>query len=223
MKPTAEYIAARFAEYNARFFEGKLPVPVFRSGNAATMLGHLKYRRRRGMLGRVTYSDFVLTVSARFDLPEREVQDTIIHEMIHLYILSGGIRDTSSHGRVFRAWMQKINTEYGRHVTISHRFTSEELSADTHLRKHYICVCELADGRTGVTVTAESAVFTIHRQLPRAFTLTGCRWYGSTDPYFNRFPHVRTPKIYIVDRKELEPYLGSSVELVCDGRSIRPV
>lgn len=223
MRPTVEYIAARFAEYNTLFFEGKLPVPLFRSGNARTMLGHLKYRRRRGLLGRVTCSDFVLTVSSRFDLPEREVQDTIIHEMIHLYILSGGIRDTSSHGTVFRTWMQKINTEYGRHITISHRFTTEELSADNHCRKHYFCVCELTDGRMGITVSSESAVCSIHLQLPRAFALTSCRWYGSTDPYFNRFPHVRTPKIYIVDREELEPYLRSSVELVFDGRSIRPV
>lgn len=223
MKPTTDYIAARFAEYNSLLFGGKLPVPQFRSGNARSMLGHLKYRRRRSLLGRVHYSDFVLTVSARFDLPEEEVQDTIIHEMIHLYILSNGIRDTSSHGRVFRSWMQKINTEYGRHISISHRFTSEELAADTHLRKHYFCVCEFTDGRKGITVTAESALFSIYRQLPRVFSLMSCRWYGSTDPYFNRFPHVRTPKIFIVDWGELEPYLKSSVELVCDGRSIRPV
>jgi len=223
MRPAEAYIAARFAEYNALFFGGKLPVPVFRSGNARSMLGHLRYRRKRSLLGRVTYSDFVLTISSRFDMPEEEVQDTIIHEMIHLYILSSGIRDTSSHGKVFRAWMQKINTEYGRHITISHRFTRDELAADTHLRKHYFCVCELPDGRKGITVTAESAVFSIYRQLPKVFTLRSCRWYGSTDPYFNRFPHVRTPKIFIVDGDELAPYLESAVGLICDGRSIRPV
>ena len=58
------------------------------------------------MFGGTKYYDFKLRINKRIDLPEQEIEDIIIHEMIHYHIAYNGIKDTSTHGRVF---MNKIS------------------------------------------------------------------------------------------------------------------
>ena len=53
---------------------------------ARGFVGRLQYRTVRDWRGRVVRSeDFVLRISRHFDLPEEEVEDTLIHEMIHMF------------------------------------------------------------------------------------------------------------------------------------------
>ena len=155
----------------------------------------------------------MLRISTRFDLPEAEIEDTLIHEMIHYWIAWKGLRDSSTHGRLFRAKMKEINELYGRHLTISHKSTPEELDRDTRIRTHYICVSQLADGRTAVTVCAESAIPRIRRAFRWSPTVRTMAWYTSTDPWFNRFPRSRSPKLYPVDPADLQSHLSNSEPL----------
>ena len=122
MTPTVEYLEERFDTFNEMCFEGALPrIPIkLSSGNS--FIGRLTYRPVRDWRGRVVRKeDFVLRISTRFDLPEQELEDTLLHEMIHYDILVNQRRDSSAHGRLFRARMREINEQYGRHIAVSYR------------------------------------------------------------------------------------------------------
>lgn len=216
MRPTVEYLEERFDTFNRMCFEGALPRIPIRLSNARSFVGRLQYRPVRDWLGRIVRrEDFVLRISTRFDLPEAEIEDTLIHEMIHYWIALEGIRDTSTHGKAFRAKMKEINDRHGRHLTISHKSTPEELDRDTCIRNHHVCVSRLADGRTAVTVAASTCVPRIRRMLRWSPTVRSGVWFVSRDPWFNRFPRCRTPKLFPVDPDELRKHVDEKLFVSC--------
>ena len=221
MRATVPYIQQKFAEFNAQCFGGELaPLPV-RLGRGRSFLGKVEYKRRRVPFRGWRYSDFVFVISSRLDLPEDVVEDTILHEMIHYYILSHQLQDTSSHGEIFRRMMNEINRRFNRHITIRHKFTAEEHACDTELRQHLLCVSTLTDGRRGVTLAAHTRLFQLWDALPRVPLVHESQWYLTTDPFFNRFPRSTTPKIYVVESAELEQHLAHARKLVRVGRQVR--
>ncbi len=216
MAPTVEYLEERFDTFNRMCFDGALPRIPIKLSNARGFVGRLQYRPVRDWRGRVVrHEDFVLRVSRHFDLTEAEVEDTLIHEMIHLWIAVNGIRDSSTHGRAFRAKMKEINTLYGRHLTISHKSTPEELDRDTRIRDHHVCVSRLADGRTAVTVAASTCVPRIRRMLRWSPTVRSSVWFDSRDPWFNRFPRCRTAKLFPVEPEELRKHMNEELFVSC--------
>jgi len=122
MIATLEFLEDRFDSFNELCFDGTLPPVRIKLGRATRCLGACAYKKRRHLFGRMEYFDFSLRFSTKFDLPEDVLEDTLLHEMIHYDILVNQRRDTSSHGRLFRAKMKEINERYGRHITISYRF-----------------------------------------------------------------------------------------------------
>ena len=141
MIPTLPYIQQHFDDFNIRFFNGSLPPIPIKLSNARTFLGKVTYVKRRNFsltswlfssgassVGEWTYSNFKLRINTRYDLPEELIQDTILHEMIHYYIAVNHLRDTSTHGQLFRNEMKRINAEGNRHITISYRLTPEQLA-----------------------------------------------------------------------------------------------
>lgn len=214
MTLSVEYLEERFDTFNELCFGGALPRIPIKVSNARTFVGRLQYRPVRDWRGRVVRrEDFVLRISRRFDLPEAEIEDTLIHEMIHYWIALEGLKDTSTHGQLFRAKMKEINAQYGRHLTISHKTTPEEFDRDTRVRDHWFCVSQLADGRTALTVAAQSRIARIKRAFRWSPTVRSQTWYHSTDPWFNRFPRCRTPKLFPVDAAELRQHLPEDMIL----------
>lgn len=223
MKATLPYVKNQFDRYNAEIFEGKLPQVPLALSRGTRYLGKVEYKRVRKPFSRtVEISDIIVRISGVREFDQAELDDVIIHEMIHLYILVSGIQDTSAHGKVFRTMMDDINARFGRHITISHRTTEEELREDQTLREHIVCVSQLPGGDLGVTVCSRTRVFEIMRDLPKYYRLEGTKWYFSICPYFNRFPRSNTPKIYKAVREDLLRALSDSTELHYDGHSLRP-
>ncbi len=211
MTPTVEYLEERFDTFNRMCFDGALPRIPIKLSRARTFVGRLIYRPVRDWRGRVVRrEDFVLRISTYFDLPEAEIEDTLIHEMIHYWIAWKGIKDTSSHGKEFRRIMKEINALHGRHLTISHKSTPEEQDRDTRVRDHYFCISQLADGRTALTVAAQPCIARIRRAFRWSPTVRSQTWYHSRDPWFNRYPHCRSPKIFPVDPAVLQPHLDAA-------------
>lgn len=124
MIPTIDYIQSHFDEYNARFFNGSLPPVPIKLSHARTFLGKLTFvKHRTWLFGGWKYSNFTLRINTYYDLPEPLIQDTILHEMIHYFIAVNQLRDTSTHGQLFRREMRRINAEGNRHISITHRLT----------------------------------------------------------------------------------------------------
>ena len=102
MIATIDYLERKFDEFNHTIFEGRLKTLPLRLSSARTFLGQLRYRRKRRFWGGWKYDNFQLVISTAKEMNEQLLEDTIIHEMIHYYILSNQLQDTSAHGKLFR-------------------------------------------------------------------------------------------------------------------------
>lgn len=100
MELTIEFIKENFHKYNKEYFDGVLKEPKFEISKTKRQLGCMQ--RKCG--------SYLIRVSNYYDRSEHDYLNTLIHEMIHLYIRQQGIKDTNTHhGRVFYAWADKIN------------------------------------------------------------------------------------------------------------------
>jgi len=225
MRATVPFIQQAFSKFNALCFGGMLPPIPIKLANARTFLGKVTYVGRRDFFGKVvSYENYCMRISTFFDLPEDELEDVIIHEMIHYHIALNKIKDSSTHGKVFRNMMETINTRFGRNITVRHHSeSSAQASArQEEYRANWLCVTQLDDGSWGITSCASTRVFEMHRNLPKYYRIKSLEWYGSIDPFFNRYPRSIKPRIYRITRAELDEHLADSTPLKCDGHTIEP-
>lgn len=227
MRATLEYIHERFDYFNKLIFKDSLSLPTFSISHSRTQLGQVRFRRRRTWNGKWRYSPLVLAISVQWDLDEDIMDDVIVHEMIHYYILSNQIQDNAPHGAVFRSLMSKINSTYGRHITIRYKTPTAGSSADGATAvvaqssgPRYFCIMKLRDGTIGITVAAKTRLFWLWDMIPRVPDILEYKWYVSQDPFFTRFPRSQSIKIYSVKPSELEKPLKNSSPLVRNGRVI---
>ena len=207
MRVTLQYIERKFQEYNQLCFEGKLkPVP-FKLSMARTFLGRVCCKQKRNPDGTWHYSGFIFRISTQMDLPENVIEDTILHEMIHYYILSNQMQDTAPHGELFMAKMDEINTRFNRNLSVAHKYTKEDHNNDKEIRVHLICVSRLKTDQPGTTIAARSRLFRLWDAMPRFPKIANLQWIVSTNTDFNRFPRALSPKIYHIPAEELEEHL----------------
>lgn len=186
-------------------------MPRLKVGNARTLLGSLRYRHERRLLGRTRHVDFTLTISAFYDLLQEEIDDTIIHEMIHLYIASQNLKDDSPHGHLFRQKMNEINSKYGRHINVSHH--GKLVKADAGNSHNVIAVVHFEDGSIGVMRPSKSRIFEISRTLHLYYKVASIDWHFSYDPYFDTLPRSLKPRVYKVDINKLTKSLNDAIPL----------
>lgn len=212
MVPDLKFVKVTFEGFNKKIFGDALPVPMFRLTHARTFQGKLCYKRSV-MSGRERCSDFEMRISLDFDLPVKDWEDVVIHEMIHLHIAANGLKDSSSHGPVFRKLMYDINRMHGRHITVSAPRTQEQIESDKRVRGHYICLVRFRDGRLGVAPVAKSRIFELWDTFQLWEEISAISWIGSIDPWFNRFPRVMKTKVYISSDVDLSPHLKGALRL----------
>lgn len=212
MIPTREYAERKFGEFNALIFNGLLPPIPIHTTRAKTFLGKCVYSRRRKLSGKVEYYNFSLRISTSYNLPEAEIEDTVIHEMIHYYILYSGITDTSAHGKVFRQIMSDINARYGRHVSISHRGAAPPAAAAESRKWHVVAVVEFRDGRTGFKVLprVRQSIGAYTAGVARAAEVSSVRLVWTDQPYFNSFPVSKALRVHAIERDKLTALLAGA-------------
>ena len=107
---TLEFLNQKFDELNELCFGGALPKVSIRLSKARTYLGQLGFKRKRPLFGKTQYYDFVLRISTRLEQTEEEIIDTLLHEMIHLYIASHQLKDSgitiAAKSRLLQLWDQ---------------------------------------------------------------------------------------------------------------------
>ena len=217
MKATILYIEKKFEEFNHLMFDGKLPMLPIELSDAKTFLGLCVYKRKRMSWGKMVCYDFKLRINTRIDLPETEVEDIIIHEMIHYYIGYNKIVDTSAHGRVFRQLMNTINERYGRHIRISHKLTNEEKEQlyGTKKRWRVVALVAFKDGQTGIKVLPRMASKVQHyyQVVSRESSVVSVELYMTNNFFFNRYPSSSALRVHYIDRAEAERQLEGAEKL----------
>lgn len=201
MRANIEFLRERFMHFNRSCFEGKLPAVTLRISSSLRTLGTLRHPRRPSEA--VRPAEIVLSISNRLDLETGVVEDTIIHEMIHLYIYCNGIRDTSTHGLEFRKIAHYINRRHGRNITISHRGSDEEKKTD-RIRKPRVVITSYLNGEKCVTVCSPRYTLAIYKALKGSKQVRNIEIMATSDPVFAQYPASRTPKLYRIDSYKLE-------------------
>lgn len=215
MSPTVDFIRGQFAAFNARYFGDSLPEPRFVVINARTILGQFVCSRRRGwgvFAGRPR--DFTIKISGHFDMPEKEYQNVLLHEMIHYYIAYNRIKDTSPHGEKFRAIMKRLNEEGGWDIRISGKVAQYGVVEKAAERRPRIVVAMVTgDGKRYLSVVQRSAVSKVEAAIRRTEAITSHEWFVTTDAYFRDFPQVRTLRA----RRVAESVFNATLEKLRNG------
>lgn len=224
MKVTIPYIQQKFDEFNRLMFGGQLPRIPIELKDVKTYIGECVSHKKRLPDGRIQQFDFRLRFNTRYDLSEAVLEDTIIHEMIHYYIGYRQLKDSSSHGPVFKRIMQDINTKYGRHLTISHKHSAEgaEPISDSRERWHVVAIVSFKNGKTGIKVLPRIVQRILHyyRHVSCNRTVDSIRLVMTNDRFFNPYPNSTSLYVHYIDRQILEPHLRDAIQLECDGKTV---
>lgn len=214
MKATIRYVEQKFDEFNRLMFGSKLPKLPVRMSDAATFLGMCVAKVRTLPDGRRQHYDFELRVSLRHDIPERDLEDVIIHEMIHYFIMYNELSDTSPHGELFKAMMRSINRTYGRNITISRRSTPEERTRTLESKRkwHVIAAIRFRNGKHGVKVLPRVVpkIIDYYRQVSAAAEIAGVDLYLHDNPFFNRYPTSAVLRVHEIDAASLCEHLNGA-------------
>lgn len=214
MLPTLSFIKESFDRFNRQIFREPLPEITIRMTRAGSSVGKFSFPRRLEP-SRDNVRHCKLTFSANFDLPREEWEDVIIHEMLHYSIWFNKIRDTGPHGVTFKRLMNDINRIHGRHLTVRHKTEPGAETADRRVRLHIICITDWKDGRRLISVMSKGQMASFHHELKKRPDLKQWGWYVSSDPYFNKYPHVRSMKFYRMpdtDKSKLNSLLDNEIQ-----------
>lgn len=224
MQFTLPFIRDSFQRFNKLVFEGKLPTPCFMLSRARTFVGKFEARGKRDWMGR-THWNYVLRFSTAFDLPQEELEDTILHEMIHFSLRVSDRRDATPHGPNFRAMMDTINARFNRHITISHKSDGSSSLSSRRLSWHIVGVVSFRDGRKGIKVLPriEQRVLEWNRRVLTSSTVTSTKYYLALHELFQRYPNSTAMKVGIVDEAELNEALKDAIELEIVGNRLQKV
>ena len=197
-----------FTAFNDIYFAGRLPVPDFAMGMSRTWLGSLTWKFRRRIFGMEPYG-YVIRVSNYYDISEADFKSVLLHEMIHLHIVSGRMKDTSPHGRLFREQMRRINAD-GWNIKVSAKIGSKDNNAPASRRRRMrvVMAAVITDGRCLFSVVNSRYVHIVNSIVTRAAGVRTYAWYVSDDDFFAAFPTVRTPKGRIVPRETYDRLLS---------------
>ena len=109
-------IQLAFDECNEKYFEGKLPIPMFDLLHSFRTCGYFNCDYEQGWFSRTLYN-FRISMTDYYDFTPRQFEDILVHEMIHYYLAYFGIDKSLSHGREFKKMAKRLNQTYGLNIT----------------------------------------------------------------------------------------------------------
>lgn len=203
---TIQFIASTFRKYNNYIFNNAIPEPKFRVSSSRRTLGSFRYPQNIRPELRTKYMErCTLSISGLLDRDQEELADTIIHEMIHCYIWITGQKDSSTHGRIFRHYMNDINRRLNRNIQIkSENIVGADNDGEIVYGKtaRFFCITRWKDGRRMITVCARPYIVRFHREIKRHPDLTAIDWYVTRDVWFTCYPVVRSLKVFDITESE---------------------
>lgn len=201
-----------FNRFNRQIFNNELLPVKFIYVNARTFVGQFCHPvnsrlPKEKLAGRCT-----IKISRLFKLSESQLEDIIIHEMIHYYIWIKGIRQISPHDEVFLTMMNRINRTFNRNITVSQKSGSEGVDlTDPRRKTHILCITEWKHmpGKIFITPSARTSFVGIDKAFRADRNLIRLQWYVSTDVWFNKLRTFRTPKAILITPEDYERYVLS--------------
>ena len=208
MTLTILYLQEAFAKYNREIFDGSLPMPALKLSRARTRLGQMACKKKWSW-GRVKYYDYVISVSTYYDLTQEQIDDVLIHEMIHYSIAYTGVKDTSPHGVVFRGMMDAVNRRFGRHVTVTSRSKGLSPRHPQKPKEYLVLGLVMKDGRRFLSSVNPRFAGEMELRLSTVPEVKSRKWIRTSDEYFRSFPLVRTLRARQVSASVFDSFIGT--------------
>lgn len=124
---TVEWMKKKFQEFNKKYWNGEIETPVFKTSRSEHLFGQALCN-----IDRRTWKthDYALKMSIYYDQPEHYLEETLLHEMIHLYEYQTRphifkYKFYNCHGWFFKKEADRINAD-GYNIQ---KFVQEEKSA----------------------------------------------------------------------------------------------
>lgn len=213
MRANIPFIKEKFDGFRQTIFNVELPDITIEVSNSLRQLGklitYLNYPHEQPA------SRYKMIISNRYDLPESQLEDIIIHEMIHLVIDYHRIKDTAPHGKVFKSMMKTINQQFRRNIGISANLDDNMRETDSKPVHSFIFTFHIkSKGKDALMRCAKTFLFEAHKRLSASPDIEDLQLYVTSDPYFTRFTKTRTFKYY---------YVNSEVRRKLDSPTLLPL
>ncbi len=193
MELTAKMLREWFVQFNAEYFENKLPLPQLTVSNARTQLGQFRCRRvRKGLFRGYELTGFAIKVSDYYQLSERDYQQTLLHEMIHYYIAITGVKDSSPHGRLFHQLAQHINEQGGWQITVSERRRNLAVRQENARRQSLLLLLRTTDQRYYLSVVNPNYRNYVGCQAERSPQIADYHFVVSSDSQYTSWTQCRS-------------------------------
>ena len=199
MTLTISYISEKFEKYNNLYFNGSLKTPKFKISNSKRALGTLSISRRLNFYGGYT-KEHTISISKYYDRTEKQYDNTLIHEMIHLYISQNDIIDNGSHGRRFKAECARIN-KYGWELSRTTDISGWKLSEEAQKRldnklsnaTYEIIVYQMydTDNTQFIFRVAKGKALNYYNHLKYKCKAVKVKYFKSNDNIFESLPTCR--------------------------------
>ena len=227
MKPTKSFIEQTYHEMrNKVFSDDALPKEIIvEMTDVKSYLGLYRGLKRPAKGGGQEIYAHLFRFNTRYDLPTDTLVDIILHEMIHCCIAVHGLKDSSSHGPVFKKMMDTINERFGRHITVSFPIPDDvaKASSDTRRRWHVVAVADTTDGRRGFRVLPRvvETIIEFNYALARSSQVSKLRFFLTDDPFFNDYPSRAAYKLFLLpDGEDVMQYLEQAKRVWVDGKKV---
>lgn len=143
--------------------------------------------------GRAVFEDRIFIYRNSSDMTAGEVDNVLVHEMIHQYIVQTGITDSSAHGCVFRSLAARINAAFpdSLKVTVSTR----RRSATGPGEKLYLLLVLQSGDNIYCCVVCRTRVDWFKNFIYRnhiAMKVDKMGWCQTDDRHFENFRQCRT-------------------------------
>lgn len=183
MELTIKYMEEKFDLYNEKYFYGLLKKPFFTIKNTARQLGCMNWKN----------GIYTISISKYYERNEFQYDNTLIHEMIHLYIRQQNIPDNGSHGRRFKAECARINKD-GWNLSRTTSTEGWKIAKDAKIRKksdiYYIIVYKETENT--------QFLFKVSKPNLRMFLThikdkckKDCKFFETNDKLFENLPSCR--------------------------------
>jgi len=105
-----------FCRCNDKYFEGKLPIPLFDMLHSFRTCGYFHCDYEQGWFRKKLYN-FCISMTDYYDFTPKQFEDILVHEMIHYYLAYFDFDKRCRHGKKFKEMAERLNLRHGLLIT----------------------------------------------------------------------------------------------------------
>ena len=202
MKLSLEYLYQQHALWMQRICEaGIWDASRFRPCEIVIRKNHKRYnalfqRKIKFVNGRKEISDKIVFYNRADDFQAQFIDNVLVHEMIHQYIIQNDLKDTSPHGRLFKVFMYRINGSFAGRLNIRIRDVNPSLPQNGEGDKIHSLLLIHFHNPTSICAVVNPAKISYFDSLlkrnKKNWDIRSYQWAESNDVYFNHFSRCTT-------------------------------